>query len=123
MCEYFPPPDHVHVLIFAGISTKGKTEDGFSLIFGVNHLGHFLLTHLLLDRLKHCTPSRIVILASYAHTWGSINFKNLNPTGESMIDIGRAYCDSKLANILYVRELANQLQGTEVTCYAVHPGM
>ncbi|XP_018417544.1 PREDICTED: dehydrogenase/reductase SDR family member 13 [Nanorana parkeri] len=107
----------------AGISGKGKTQDGFNLVFGVNHLGHFLLTHLLLDRLKQCTPSRIVVLASNAHRWGRINFKNLNPPGETWLEVTRAYSDSKLANILFARELANQLQGTEVTCYAVHPGV
>ncbi|XP_075052936.1 dehydrogenase/reductase SDR family member 13 [Mixophyes fleayi] len=107
----------------AGIEGKGKTEDGFNLVFGVNHLGHFLLTHLLLDRLKQCSPSRIVVLASSAHTKGKIDFKNLNPPGDTWIQIMKAYCDSKLANILFARELANRLQGTEVTCYAVHPGV
>nr|DBA34301.1 TPA: hypothetical protein GDO54_001877 [Pyxicephalus adspersus] len=106
----------------AGIFGKGKTEDGFNLVFGVNHLGHFLLTHLLLDRLKQCSPSRIVVLSSNAYQWGRIDFKNLNPPGETWLKIPRAYCDSKLANILFTQELANQLQGTEVTCYAVHPG-
>lgn len=107
----------------AGLSGKGKTEDGFNMIFGVNHLGHFLLTHLLLDRLKQCTPSRIVVLASNAHKWGRINFKNLNPAGETWLEVLRAYPDSKLANVLFARELANRLQGTEVTCYSVHPGV
>lgn len=92
------------------------------MVFGVNHLGHFLLTHLLLDRLKQCTPSRIVVLASNAHQWGKINFNNLNPTGESWLEIFKTYSDSKLANVLFARELANQLQGTDVTCYSVHPG-
>ncbi|XP_066455660.1 dehydrogenase/reductase SDR family member 13 [Eleutherodactylus coqui] len=107
----------------AGIEGKGKTEDGFNLVFGVNHLGHFLLTELLLDRLKQCSPSRIVVLASNAHKKGRIDFKNLNPPGETWKEILQAYCDSKLANILFVRELANRLQGTDVTCYAVHPGV
>lgn len=107
----------------AGIEGKGKTEDGFNLVFGVNHLGHFLLTYLLLDRLKQCTPSRIVVLASSAHKRGKIDFKNLNPPGETWKEILLAYCDSKLANVLFARELANKLQGTDVTCYAVHPGV
>ncbi|XP_040194468.1 dehydrogenase/reductase SDR family member 13 [Rana temporaria] len=107
----------------AGLTAKGKTEDGFNMVFGVNHLGHFLLTHLLLDRLKQCTPSRIVVLASNAHKMGRINFKNLNPAGETWLEIFRTYSDSKLANVLFARELANRLQGTEVTCYAVHPGV
>ncbi|CAI9620445.1 unnamed protein product [Staurois parvus] len=107
----------------AGLSAKGKTLDGFNMVFGVNHLGHFLLTYLLLDRLKQCTPSRIVVLASNAHKWGRINFKNLNPAGETWLEMFRTYSDSKLANVLFARELANQLQGTEVTCYSVHPGV
>ncbi|XP_044142759.1 dehydrogenase/reductase SDR family member 13 [Bufo gargarizans] len=107
----------------AGLECKGKTEDGFNMVFGVNHLGHFLLTHLLLDRLKQCSPSRVVVLASSAHKRGKIDFKNLNPSGETWIEILQAYCDSKLANVLFARELANRLQGTDVTCYAVHPGV
>ncbi|XP_071994384.1 dehydrogenase/reductase SDR family member 13 [Engystomops pustulosus] len=107
----------------AGIEGKGKTEDGFNLVFGVNHLGHFLLTHLLLDRLKKCSPSRIVVVASRAYRKGRIDFKNLNPSGETWKESFQAYCDSKLANILYARELANQLHGTDVTCYSVHPGV
>ncbi|KAM9319465.1 dehydrogenase/reductase SDR family member 13 [Gastrophryne carolinensis] len=107
----------------AGLDAKGKTEDGFNLVFGVNHLGPFLLTHLLLDRLKQCSPSRIVVLASSAHRRGRINFKNLNPPGESWLEVFQTYCDSKLANVLFARELANRLQGTNVTCYAVHPGV
>lgn len=113
----------LHVLIPAGLQAKGKTEDGFNMVFGVNHLGHFLLTHLLLDRLKQCTPSRIVVLASNTHKLGRINFKNLNPPGETWLEIFRTYSDSKLANVLFARELANRLQGTGVTCYSVHPGM
>ncbi|XP_063811973.1 dehydrogenase/reductase SDR family member 13 [Pseudophryne corroboree] len=107
----------------AGIEGKGRTEDGFNLVFGVNHLGHFLLTHLLLDRLKQCSPSRIVVLASRAHRRGRIDFKDLNPPGDAWRDIVQLYCDSKLANVLFARELANRLQGTDVTCYSVHPGV
>ncbi|XP_069471403.1 dehydrogenase/reductase SDR family member 13 isoform X2 [Ambystoma mexicanum] len=107
----------------AGVSSDGATEEGFNLMFGVNHLGHFLLTHLLLERLKRCTPSRIVILASNAYRNGKIDFGALNmPTGGWKQNF-QAYCDSKLANILYARELATRLQGTNVTCYAVHPGV
>ncbi|KAM4795656.1 dehydrogenase/reductase SDR family member 13 [Rhinophrynus dorsalis] len=107
----------------AGIQGVGKTSDGFNLIFGVNHLGHFLLTLLLLDRLKQCCPSRIVVLASLAHKWGKIDFNNLNPPLKTWKDTFKSYCDSKLANVLFARELANRLQGTDVTCYSVHPGV
>ncbi|XP_053562157.1 dehydrogenase/reductase SDR family member 13 isoform X2 [Bombina bombina] len=107
----------------AGIQDYGKTADGFNMMFGVNHLGHFLLTHLLLDRLKACNPSRIIVLASSLYSRGKIDFGNLNPPSDKLTHIFQSYCDSKLANVLFVRELANRLQGTDVTCYAVHPGV
>ncbi|XP_053313040.1 dehydrogenase/reductase SDR family member 13 [Spea bombifrons] len=107
----------------AGIEGKGKTKDGFNLMIGVNHLGHFLLTNLLLDRLKQSSPSRIVVLASEAYKYGKIDFKNLNPPAESWKETLQSYCDSKLANVLFARELANKLLGTDVTCYSVHPGV
>ncbi|KAM8977050.1 dehydrogenase/reductase SDR family member 13 [Pelodytes ibericus] len=107
----------------AGIEGHGKTKDGFNMMFGVNHLGHFLLTNLLLDRLKQSSPSRIVVLASNAHKWGKIDFKNLNPPAENWKQVMQSYCDSKLANILFARELGNRLQGTDVTCFSVHPGV
>ncbi|XP_060115357.1 dehydrogenase/reductase SDR family member 13 [Heteronotia binoei] len=107
----------------AGVQSPGKSADGFDLTFQVNHLGHFLLTHLLLDRLKHCTPSRVVVVASGAHRIGKIDFQNIHkPCMDGLVKYFLAYCNSKLANILYTRELANRLQGTSVTCYAVHPG-
>ncbi|CAH2220041.1 dehydrogenase reductase SDR family member 13 [Pelobates cultripes] len=92
-------------------------------MFGVNHLGHFLLTNLLLDRLMLCTPSRIVVLASDAYKHGTIDFKNLNSPAESWKQILTSYCDSKLANILFARHLSYRLQDTGVTCYSVHPGV
>uniref|UniRef100_A0A8C0GRA2 Dehydrogenase/reductase 13 n=1 Tax=Chelonoidis abingdonii TaxID=106734 RepID=A0A8C0GRA2_CHEAB len=97
-------------------------SDGFNLVFQVNHLGHFLLTHLLLERLKLSAPSRVVIVASSAHRSGKIDFENLHKPVEGILQNFQAYCNSKLANILYARELANKLEGTDVTCYAVHPG-
>ncbi|XP_078392423.1 dehydrogenase/reductase SDR family member 13-like [Cetorhinus maximus] len=114
----------LHVLINnAGTGTVGKTADGFIMTWGVNHLGHFLLTHLLLDRLKQCAPSRIVAVSSTMYRFGKIDFSNLNPPGESMIQLIQYYSDSKLCNVLFVRELANCLEGTNVTCYSVYPGM
>nr|CAB3265509.1 retinol dehydrogenase 14-like [Phallusia mammillata] len=99
---------------------EGKTEDGFETQFGVNHLGHFLLTNLLLDLIKKSAPSRIVVLSSIAHKYGKMNFDDLNSTKK--YDSWAAYGQSKLANILFSRYLAKQLAGTRVTVNSVHPG-
>ncbi|XP_055603262.1 retinol dehydrogenase 12-like [Uranotaenia lowii] len=99
---------------------KELTKDGFEQQIGVNHLGHFLLTNLLMDRLKSSAPSRIVNLSSLAHYYGSINKQDLN--SERSYNQVMAYCQSKLANVLFTRELARRLEGTGVTAYAVHPG-
>ncbi|XP_050954369.1 retinol dehydrogenase 12 [Labeo rohita] len=98
-----------------------KTADGFEMQFGVNHLGHFLLTYLLLDLLKKSAPSRIVNVASVAHTWGSIHLDDIN--SEKGYSPRRAYGQSKLANILCTRSLAKKLQGSGVTVYSLHPGV
>ncbi|XP_037533675.1 dehydrogenase/reductase SDR family member 13 [Nematolebias whitei] len=109
----------------AGVYMEGRTEDGFGLMFGVNHLGHFLLTNLLLDRLKACGPSRVVNVASLAHNFGSIDFDCLNSHKDlrtSSTQSFMVYSDSKLCNVLFTHELARRLQGTGVTCYSLHPG-
>ncbi|XP_015680913.1 dehydrogenase/reductase SDR family member 13-like [Protobothrops mucrosquamatus] len=106
----------------AGVFKDGQTADGFGEAFQVNHLAHFLLTHLLLDRLKHCAPSRVVIVSSGAHWAGKIDFRTIHKPVEGMWQATKSYCNSKLANVLHMRELANRLEGTNVTCYAVHPG-
>ncbi|XP_029885371.1 dehydrogenase/reductase SDR family member 13 isoform X1 [Aquila chrysaetos chrysaetos] len=114
---------HLHLLINnAGVSAGGTTEDGFSLPFQVNHLGHFLLTQLLLERLQSCAPSRVVIVASRAHCAGRLRPDTLGRPPSGLLSTFQDYCDSKLANVLHARELATRLQGTQVTCYAVHPG-
>uniref|UniRef100_A0A6P4FH83 NADP-retinol dehydrogenase n=1 Tax=Drosophila rhopaloa TaxID=1041015 RepID=A0A6P4FH83_DRORH len=115
--------DKLHVLINnAGVMhcPKSLTKDGFEMQLGVNHMGHFLLTHLLLDVLKKTAPSRIVNVSSLAHTQGSINVDDLN-SEKSYSRIG-AYSQSKLANVLFTRELANRLKGTGVTTNSLHPG-
>ncbi|XP_051274390.1 retinol dehydrogenase 13-like [Dicentrarchus labrax] len=99
-----------------------KTDDGFDMQLGVNHLGHFLLTNLLLDKLKESAPSRVINLASLAHIVGKIDFEDLN-WEKKKFDTKQAYCQSKLANVLFTRELAKRLQGTGVTVNAVHPGV
>ncbi|XP_028822039.1 retinol dehydrogenase 12 isoform X2 [Denticeps clupeoides] len=98
-----------------------KTADGFEMQFGVNHLGHFLLTYLLMDLMKKSAPARIVNVASVAHTWGSIQLDDIN--SERGYNARRAYGQSKLANILCTRSLAKRLQGTGVTVYSLHPGV
>ncbi|MBN3322010.1 RDH12 dehydrogenase, partial [Atractosteus spatula] len=100
-----------------------KTADGFEMQFGVNHLGHFLLTHLLIDLVKRSAPARIINVSSMAHNWGRIQLDDIN--SEKSYDSARAYGQSKLANILITRRLAEKLQGrgTGVTVYSLHPGV
>ncbi|CAN2387626.1 alcohol dehydrogenase (NADP+) activity [Pristimantis euphronides] len=98
-----------------------KTEDGFEMQFGVNHLGHFLLTHLLLPLLKSSAPSRIVVVSSKLYKYGEINFDDLN--SETHYSRSSAYSRSKLANILFTRELSRRLEGTGVTVNVLHPGI
>jgi len=105
------------------LSQRSETEDGFESTFGVNHVGHFLLTNLLLPRLKESAPARIVVLASDAHRGaiGGLDFEDLHAR-RSYRGIG-VYCRSKLANLLFTVELDNRLRGTGVTVNAVHPGV
>ena len=98
-----------------------KTEDGFEMQFGVNHLGHFLLTNLLLGLLKSSAPSRIVVVSSKLYKYGDINFEDLN--SEQSYNKSFCYSRSKLANILFTRELARRLEGTSVTVNVLHPGI
>lgn len=100
---------------------KMLTKDGFEMQLGVNHLGHFLLTNLLLDILKASAPSRIIVLSSLAHKYGEINRDDLN--SEKNYNKYKAYSQSKLANILFVHELAKRLKGSNVCVNAVHPGI
>ncbi|CAL7948492.1 unnamed protein product [Xylocopa violacea] len=114
----------LHLLINnAGVMRcpKSYTKEGIELQFGVNHIGHFLLTNLLLDVLKDSAPARIINLTSNVHKRGKIKLKDLN--NDKDYEPGAAYAQSKLANILFTKELANKLKGTGVTVNAVYPGI
>ena len=104
----------------------GHTKDGFETQFGVNHLGHFLLTNLLTEALKAGAPSRVVNLSSYFHEFamgrkGEIHFDDLNYHSRPF-DSWEAYAQSKLANLLHARELGRRLADTGVTTASVNPG-
>ncbi|XP_041668822.1 dehydrogenase/reductase SDR family member 13-like [Cheilinus undulatus] len=112
----------------AGVFTGGMTEDGVGMIFGVNHLGHFLLTVLLLDRLKASGPSRVVTVSSEGHKGGKVDFNCLRThrdlsLGNNDFQLFQKYCHSKLCNVLFTIELAKRLEDSEVTCYSMHPGV
>jgi retinol dehydrogenase 12 len=96
------------------------SADGIEMTFALNHLGYFWLTHVLLDTLKASAPARIVNVASNAHWSGRINFKDIQ--GQRSYRGWRAYCQSKLANVLFTYELAPRLAGTGVTANVLHPG-
>lgn len=106
----------------AGLVTRGTTKEGYELIFGVNHLGHYLLTRLLVDHLKKTKGARIVNVASAAHYRAkAIDWAALQETTKTVSGF-HEYTVSKLANVLFTTELAKRLAGTGITVYAVHPG-
>jgi NAD(P)-dependent dehydrogenase (short-subunit alcohol dehydrogenase family) len=115
----------IHLLINnAGVAgQRGVTADGFELAFGVNHLGHFLFTQLLGERLRRSAPARVVTVASVAHykapgiDWDAVRRPTATFTGFP------EYRVSKLANVLFSAELGRRCAGTGVTSYAVHPGV
>jgi NAD(P)-dependent dehydrogenase (short-subunit alcohol dehydrogenase family) len=115
----------IHGLINnAGLAgQRGTTKDGFELAFGTNHLGHYLFTRLLLPRLEASGPARVVNVASDAHysakliDWDALRKPTRTTTAM------KEYGVSKLANVLFTKELARRLEGKQVTTYAVHPGV
>lgn len=117
--------DRLDVLIHnAGCTPKPGlhlTKDNLELQFATNHFGPFLLNHLLLDLLKKSAPSRIIVVSSITHLWARMDLENLNCEKYAR-DPYWIYCSTKLANILFVRELAKKLEGTGVTVNTVHPG-
>jgi NAD(P)-dependent dehydrogenase (short-subunit alcohol dehydrogenase family) len=101
--------------------SRSETEDGFETTFGVNHLGYFLLTNLLLDLIKVSAPARIVNVSSRAHFRAEMDFADLN--SEKSYRGFTSYGRSKLANVLFTYELARRLEGTGVTANCLHPGV
>ncbi|HEY7718626.1 MAG TPA: SDR family NAD(P)-dependent oxidoreductase [Pedococcus sp.] len=100
---------------------RHTTEDGLERTFAVNHLAPFLLTNLLLDRLRESAPARVVTVSSGAQSMGRIAFDDL--TGEHGYNGQRAYNQSKLANVMFTYELSRRLRGSGVTANVLHPGV
>lgn len=98
-----------------------KTEDGFEMHIGTNHFGHFVLTNLLLKKLIESVPARIINVSSIAHRRGKIDFDDINYNHRSYNSFA-AYGQSKLANILFTKELHKKVVNHGITVYAVHPG-
>ncbi|HEX9867349.1 MAG TPA: SDR family oxidoreductase, partial [Candidatus Tectomicrobia bacterium] len=96
------------------------TAEGLEMTFALNHLAYFLLTNLLLDRLKASASARIVNVSSEAHRGARLNFADLQ--GQHRYRGWRAYAQSKLANVLFTYELARRLEGTGIVANALHPG-
>ncbi len=114
---------HLHVLVndAGGVNMRRQeTVDGNELTFGVNHLAGFLLTNLLLDRLKASAPARIINVSSAAHLRARLDLDDLQ--GRRTFSGFRAYGASKLANLYFTYELARRIEGTGVTVNALHPG-
>ncbi len=116
----------IHGLINnAGVVAKrgSSTKDGYEMTFGTNHLGHYLLTRLLMDRIKQTGGARIVNVSSASHyrakdiDWGAVQKPTRTVVGLKEYEV------SKLANVLFTKELARRLEGSDVTAYAVHPGV
>ena len=114
----------------AGLVTMGRelefTKDGLEMTIGVSYFGHFLLTELLLDTLRASAPSRIAIVSSVVHAGNpkrrpDLHLDDLNYERREFNNFA-AYAEAKLANVLYARELAERLEGTNVSAFSVHPG-
>jgi retinol dehydrogenase 12 len=117
--------ESLHVLVNnAGVAgVRGLTRQGFELMFGVNHLGHFALMQLLLGRLVDSAPARVVTVASDAHyNARGIDYKALRRPARGITGL-HEYAVSKLCNVLFSQELARRTAGTGVTTYALHPGV
>jgi NAD(P)-dependent dehydrogenase (short-subunit alcohol dehydrogenase family) len=124
LAERLAALDRIDVLVNNAGLVAGQrrvTADGYEEVFAVNHLAPFLLTTLLLPKLTASAPARVITVTSDAHTSAHLDLDNPQPVDgwESW----RAYSNSKLANILFTRELARRLEGTGVTANCAHPGV
>ena len=119
--DAFPRLDVLVNNVGGSWATRHVTADGLERTFAVNHLAAFLLTNLLLDRLKASAPARIVSVSSGAQASGRIDFDDLQ--GERGYSEQRAYPQSKLATVMFTYELARRLEGTGVTANVLHPGV
>jgi NAD(P)-dependent dehydrogenase (short-subunit alcohol dehydrogenase family) len=121
--ERFPRLDILVNNAGAAFLKRQESVDGIEMTWALNHLGYFLLTNLLLDAVKRSTPARVVSVSSDAHRSGGrgIDFDDLH--ARKRYRPFRAYSMSKLANLLFTRELARRLEGTGVTANAMHPGL
>lgn len=120
----------IHVLINnAGVYLyrKYSTEDGFDATMAINYVGHYLLTLLLLERLKNSAPSRIIVITSLTHRFNYLDFNDMMSNKPYFIILPVkgmwSYSRSKLAVLMFARELGRKLEGSEVTVCAVDPGM
>jgi len=120
--EFKSKYSHLHVLLNnagAVFMQRQLSVDGIEMTFALNHLAYFLLTNLLLDKIQASAPARIINVSPGAHTYGKVEFDNLQDERDYS---SRAYGNSKLATILFTKELARRLEGTGVTVNALHPG-
>merc|ERR1719247_1194941 len=104
------------------MAPQSKTENGFDITMGTNHLGSFYLTQLLLPQLRHSEPARIINLSSLAHQSGKMDFDNFN-FEKGAYDKNLVYGTSKLANILFTRQLAKEVKGSNIQVFSIHPGV
>ncbi len=100
---------------------RKESDDGIEMNFAVNHLAPFMMTNLLLDIIKKSAPARIISVASTAHKYGKMRFSDLE--GKKSWGSMQSYAQSKLANILFTRRLAKDLEGSGVTANCLHPGV
>lgn len=124
--EWLARHDHLDVLVNnagAMFEKNEVTPDGFEKTFALNHLNYFLLTDLLMPAMRKAPAARIVNVASEAHRACNLDFDALEQRHSGKYNAWRAYQRSKLANILFTRELARRLEGTGITANCLHPGL